>query len=134
MSDTALKSGKFRAALLVTVVVLLTLIGCYAVGSVSARVFAIILGVVVAMSFVVCIRTLRTEPLCSQVVSVRSTTLFSRVMRYLQIAVAVFLLISALWGPKSAPLGPRILGALVMCIWLFGIIRYWKPSGPGKHS
>ncbi len=116
-----------------TVIVLLMLIGCYAVGSVSARVFAIITVVVVATSFVVCTRILRSEPLGSHVVSSRSTTLFSRVMRYLLIAVAVILLISALWGPKSAPLGPRIVGALVMCIWLFGIIRYWKPSGPGKH-
>jgi hypothetical protein len=134
MSDTALNNRKFRATLLMTVIVLLMLIWCYAVGSVSARLFAFVAVAVIAMSSVVCTRILRSEPLSSQVVSGRSTTLFSRVMRYLLIAVAVILLISALWGPKSAPLGPGIVGALVMCIWLFGIIRYWKPSGPGKHS
>lgn len=114
-----MKNKRFWTVQLVTALAVLLLVVWYAAGNLNARLFAILCLVVVGVSFIACTRVLRSEPF---VVAPQANTPLRKVFYYVKIGVVLFLLWCELWGPKGAPWTPRIVGAVVLLLFLFGIV------------
>jgi hypothetical protein len=114
-----LQNKRFWIVQLITVFAVLLLVAWYVAGNLNPRMFAILCLVVVGVSVMVCTRVLRSEPF---VLAPRSNTPLRAAFYYVQIAVFLFLLWCDLWGPKGAPWAPRIVGAVVLLLFLLGLV------------
>jgi len=115
----ALKNKRFWTVQLLTAFAVLMLVAWYVAGNLNARVFAILCLVVVGVSAIVCTRVLRSEPF---VLAQQPKTPLRNVFYYVKIVAGLFLMWCAVWGPKGAPWALRIFGAVVLLIFLAGIV------------
>ncbi len=115
----AFKNKRFWTVQLLTAFAVLLLVAWYVVENPNARVFAIFCLVVVGVSVIACTRVLRSEPF---VLAPQPSTPLRTVFYYVKIAVGLLLLWCELWVPKGAPWAPRIVGAVVLLVFLVGIV------------
>ena len=121
-----LRNKQFWIVQLITAFAVLLLVAWSVAGNLNPRMFAILCLVVVGVSAIACTRVLRSEPF---VLAPQSSTPLRKVFYCVQIAIVLFLLWCELSGPRGAPWLPRIVGAVVLLVFLVGIvIRHWKAS------
>ena len=115
----ALRNKRFWIVQLITAFAVLLLVALYVAGNLNARMFAILCLVVVSVSATACTRVLRSEPF---VLTPQSSTPLRNAFYYVEIAFFLFLLWCDLWVPNEAPWAARIVGAVVLLVFLVGIV------------
>jgi len=124
----ALKNKRFWIIQLLTAFAVLMLVAWYVAGNLNARMFAVLCLVVAGVSAIACTRVLRSEPFA---LAPQPNTPLRNLFYYVKIAAVLFLLWCAVCGPKGAPWAPRIVGAVVLLLFLVGIVvQHRRASAP----